>query len=112
MTFQIAATYERIAYRKTPDPAAVTYHDQSLRVDGTGDIPQDSSKILLQIQSEGDVPYRFRVPLEFSQHRSFIVMATELLPFQIEYGKSVMVSIIEADGDAILARALLKYRTA
>jgi hypothetical protein len=110
--FEIKATYERIAYQKTEDPAAVTYHDQSLRVDSRGIIPRDTSKILLQINIDGEgVPHRVSVPPEFARLGYFIIMAT-LLPFRIDYGTRVMVSIVEADGREILAQRWLLYRTA
>jgi hypothetical protein len=37
-------------------------------------------------------------------------MATQL-PFRIDYGTHVMVSIVEADGREILAQTWLSYRT-
>ena len=97
----------------TPDPEAVPYHDQSLRVDGQGIIPRSDPKYCVQITVKDDPGvYRFPVPPEFNKRGYFVSLATEL-PVTIPYGADVTISIIETDrrGEKILTQSPLRYRT-
>jgi hypothetical protein len=110
---RILAQFERRKYQKTPDPEAVTYHDQSLRVDGQGLIPRAGPNHCVQINVKDDPKdYRFPIPPEFNKRGYFVIMATEL-PVTIPYGADVKISIIETDrkGEKILTQSPLRYRT-
>jgi hypothetical protein len=110
---RILAQYERRKSQKTPDPEAVTYQDQSLRVDGKGLIPRAGPNHCVQINVKDDPGvYRFPIPPEFNKRGYFVIMATEL-PVTIPWGADVTISIIETDrrGEKILTQSPLRYRT-
>ncbi|MFA4823795.1 MAG: hypothetical protein WC593_01415 [Methanoregula sp.] len=110
---RIIALYERRKLQETPDPEAVMYHDQSLRVDGQGLIPRAGPNYCVQITIKDDPKdYRFPVPAEFNKRGYFVIMAPEL-PVSIPYGADVKISIIETDrkGEKILTQSPLRYRT-
>jgi hypothetical protein len=102
---RILAQYER---RKSEE----TYQE-TLRVDGQGIIPRADPKYCVQITVKDDPGnYRFPVPADFNQRRSFVIKATEL-PVAIPYGAEVTIAIIETNrrGESILAQSPLRYRT-
>jgi hypothetical protein len=110
---RIIALYERRKIPEKPDPEAVMYHHQSLRLDGQGLIPRADPKYCVQITIKDDhKDYRFPVPAEFNKRGYFVIMATEL-PVTIPYGADVKISIIETDrkGEKILTQSPLRYRT-
>ena len=110
---RIIALYERRKLQEKPDPEAVMYPHQSLRVDGQGLIPRAGPNYCVQFTIKDDPKdYRFPVPAEFNKRGFFVIMAPEL-PVQIPYGADVKISIIETDrkGEKILAQSPLRYRT-
>jgi len=110
---RIIAHYERRRLQETPDPEAVRYHDQSLRVDGQGLIPRTGPNYCMQITIKDDPKtYRFPVPAEFNKRGYFVIRVPEL-PVPIPYGADVTISIIETDrkGEKILSQSPLRYRT-
>ena len=110
---RIIALYERRKLQETPDPDAVMYHNQSLRVDGKGLIPRAGPNYCVQITIKDDPKdYRFPVPAEFNKRGFFVIRATEL-PVPIPYDADVKISIIETDrkGKKILSQSPLRYRT-
>jgi hypothetical protein len=110
---RILALYERRKGQESPDPEAVLYHHQSLRVDGQGLIPRADPKYCVQITIKDDPKdYRFPVPAEFNKRGFFVIMAPEL-PVPIPYDSDVKISIIETDrkGEKILSQSPLRYRT-
>ena len=108
--FRIEATYERVKHQMGADPEAHFFADQSLGIVGTGDLPK-ASDVLLQINRQCDPqPYRIVIPESFTQLKYFVTMATDL-PVNVEYGESLMVSVIEKNGDKILAHTTMRYRT-
>ena len=109
---RIIAVYERKACRETVDSDAVTYCDESLRVDGKGLIPRASPDHTVQVNLEDDPrDYSFPVPADFNRRGYFVIKATEL-PFGIPYGRNAVVIVMEKNkrGDRILAKTPLRYR--
>lgn len=110
---RIIALYERKKMQDSPDPDAIQYHDQSLRVDGQGLIPRAGPNYNVQVTIKDDPKdYRFPVPAEFNKRGYFVIRAPEL-PVQIPYGADVKISIMETDrkGEKILTQSPLRYRT-
>jgi hypothetical protein len=107
--FRIKARYERKKYKTGEDPDACFYSDHSLRVDAIGEHPK-ATEVLLQINLQGSEPYRISIPDEFSRLGYFIIMGSDL-PVEIMYNDEVMISVVEKNGDKILAHIPLTYHT-